>query len=39
MIRACRYKGDMPTWSGNIQVQKSGKAGERPVVDDGDVVL
>ena len=28
----------MPTWSGNIQVLESGKAGERPIVDDGDLV-
>ena len=28
----------MPTWSGIIQVEESGKASERPVVDDGDLV-
>ena len=28
----------MPTWSGIIQVLESGKASERPVVDDGDEV-
>ena len=28
----------MPTWSGIIQGVESGKAGERPVVDDGDLV-
>ena len=30
--------GDMPTWSGIIQGLESGKAGERPIVDDGDLV-
>ena len=30
--------GDMPTWSGIIQIAKSGKAVERPVVDGVDVV-
>ena len=29
----------MPTWSGNIQGMESGKAGERPIVDDSDVVV
>ena len=29
----------MPTWSGSIQVEKSGKAGERPVADGGDLVV
>ena len=28
----------MPTWSGIIQDLESGKGGERPVVDGGDVV-
>ena len=28
----------MRTWSGIIQGPESGKAGERPVVDDGDQV-
>ena len=28
----------MPTWSGIIQELESGKANERPVDDDGDVV-
>ena len=30
---------DMLTWSGIIQVLESGKAAERPVVDDGDLVV
>ena len=29
----------MPTWSGIIQDLESGKASERPIVDDGDVVV
>ena len=29
----------MPTWSGIIQLGESGKAVERPVVDDGDLVV
>ena len=29
----------MPTWSGIIQVLESGKAAERPVGDDGDLVV
>ena len=28
----------METWPGIIQFRESGKAGERPVVDDGDQV-
>ena len=31
--------GDMPTWSGIIQSLETGKAGERPVVDGGDLVV
>ena len=30
---------DMQTWSGIIQGDESSKAGERPVVDDGDLVV
>ena len=31
--------GNMQTWSGIIQELESGKASERPVVDDGDLVV
>ena len=31
--------GDMPTWSGIIQERESSKAGERPIVDDDDLVV
>ncbi len=34
----CNKIGDMPTWSGIIQVLESSKASERPVDDDGDLV-
>ena len=29
----------MPTWSGIIQEREIGKAGDRPAIDDGDLVL
>ena len=29
----------MPTWSGIIQFLEGGKAGERPAVNDGDLVV
>ena len=29
----------MPTWSGSIQVRESGKAAERPVGDDADLIV
>ena len=31
--------GDMQTWSGIIQGPESSKSSERPVVDDGDLVV
>ena len=36
--RLLQQDWDMPTWSGIIQGLESGKAGERPIVDDGDLV-
>ena len=37
--RLLKQYGDMPTWSGIIQGLESGKAVERPVDDDGDLVV
>ena len=36
--RLLKQDGDTPTWSGIIQLGESGKAVERPVDDDGDLV-
>ena len=37
--RILKQDWDMPTWSGIIQGLESGKAGERPIVDDDDLVV
>ena len=39
ILRLLKQYGDMPTWSGIIQVFESSKAVEHPVVDDGDFVV